>query len=317
MDRAIFELFSWYEIAGDLSHQGEKGSAREDIIAAFIKKFLPMDFDVGRGFIEDANGTISTQTDIIIYDKHQTPRVGFGDEAGKFGIYPFESVYYVIEVKSTSTLNDIRKTNDNFKILRNLKSNDPDNQHRIITAYFAFASDTSNTNELEKYLTACDESKINPPINILCCLKQGYWYFNPILENGIVTHRYWNFCKSDSNGIELASLLSGILRTLNRKDVLSFYVLPNNSFPCSYYWQSSPFEYEYIGKEMELHNRLRIAVESDEIELSLKIVKELHPQKDKLELTLRSIAGFYRSGGNSLLCDYFVNEANRVRDNFD
>jgi hypothetical protein len=308
--QAITEVQAWSQIAGDLSHQGEKGSAREDVLASFIKKFLPLNYDVGRGFVQDANGQMSTQIDIIIYNKFQTPRVGFGDDDGKFGIYPFESVRYAIEVKSTSTLDEIRKTNDNFKKLRNLKSNDPDNPWGIITVYFSFASDVKNVNECDRYIGLTEEAKFMPPIMVICCMNQGYWDFWQHQDEA--PERCWNFGKSDGKGIELAMLLSYILRTLNEKDSLSYYVLPNDSLPYSYIWKAKPFEYEYMGEQLRLYNEVMVELDMDNHARVLELVPLLHPEPDRISLTYRSFAGLLYSEGKELESNRYLEEAKKA-----
>lgn len=46
-------------------HHGEQGAAREEIVRAFLRSYLPKRFEVSSGFVFDAGGRISGQTDII------------------------------------------------------------------------------------------------------------------------------------------------------------------------------------------------------------------------------------------------------------
>jgi len=84
---------------GELIHPGEFGIYREKIIKEFLSPFLPSRLAIGSGFIITAKNNISTQCDIIIYDKEHTPLI----ENGEQRFFPIESVVGVIEVKSKLT----------------------------------------------------------------------------------------------------------------------------------------------------------------------------------------------------------------------
>ncbi len=103
---------------GNLIHPGEFGTYREKIIRDFLTPFLPGHLAVGSGFIITAKNNISTQCDIIIYDKEHTPVI----ENGEQHFFPVESVVGVIEVKSRltkSTLKEALRKLSEIKKLRN------------------------------------------------------------------------------------------------------------------------------------------------------------------------------------------------------
>ena len=81
---------------GTLIHPGEFGMYREKIIREFLAPFLPTRLAIGSGFVITAANNISTQCDIIIYDKEHTPVI----ENGEQRFFPVECVVGVIEVKS-------------------------------------------------------------------------------------------------------------------------------------------------------------------------------------------------------------------------
>jgi hypothetical protein len=83
-----------------LSHPGELGSAREEIVREFLRSLLPKRFEVSTGFAFDCAGRISRQLDIVIFDADVCPR--FGIPGGKF-IFPCEAVIAVGQVKSSLT----------------------------------------------------------------------------------------------------------------------------------------------------------------------------------------------------------------------
>ncbi|QOS39377.1 hypothetical protein DYE49_02460 [Treponema rectale] len=90
---------------GKQIHSGEFGLYRERIVKEFIKPFLPSRLDVGTGFIIASNNKISTQCDLIIYDKFNTPII----ETYEQRFFPVECVVGVIEVKSKLTKQEFKE----------------------------------------------------------------------------------------------------------------------------------------------------------------------------------------------------------------
>jgi hypothetical protein len=90
------EVF-WDVNKGKLIHPGEFGAYRETLAKTWLKTFIPSKFGLGNGFLITSKNRISTQCDIIIYDKDETPTIENLDNQ-KF--YPIETVAGVIEIKS-------------------------------------------------------------------------------------------------------------------------------------------------------------------------------------------------------------------------
>lgn len=86
-----------------ISHPGELGTAREQIIREFLTAHLPKRFDVSTGFVFDCNGLISRQLDIVVFDATICPR--FEIPGGKF-LFPCEAVAAAGQVKSSLTARD-------------------------------------------------------------------------------------------------------------------------------------------------------------------------------------------------------------------
>lgn len=92
-------------MSGDLreqliSHPGELGTEREEIVRSFLRSYLPKRFEVSTGFVFDSKGSLSEQLDIIIADSLVCPR--FETVGGK-RIYPCECVVGVGQVRSSMT----------------------------------------------------------------------------------------------------------------------------------------------------------------------------------------------------------------------
>jgi hypothetical protein len=86
-----------------LNHPGELGKARENILKEFLQHFLPEPFEIGTGFVIDAEGQRSEQIDLIIFDKTLSRGIGL---KGGVKYFPCESVAVVGEVKTTITSKD-------------------------------------------------------------------------------------------------------------------------------------------------------------------------------------------------------------------
>lgn len=88
-----------------LIHPGEFGIYRENICKSFLKFIIPAKLDIDDGFIINSFEGISTQCDIVIYDKGNTPLIR-SMEFQKF--FPVETVIGVGEVKSDLSRSDLK-----------------------------------------------------------------------------------------------------------------------------------------------------------------------------------------------------------------
>ncbi|XRG77040.1 DUF6602 domain-containing protein [Rossellomorea sp. GAMAL-10_SWC] len=75
-------------------HSGEFGVYREQIVRSFLKKLIPTNLEIGTGFIINDKSEVSTQCDVIVFDKVNTP---LQDDVP---FYPIETVVAIGEVKS-------------------------------------------------------------------------------------------------------------------------------------------------------------------------------------------------------------------------
>ncbi len=79
-----------------LPHAGLAGSENEKVLSSLLRDFLPIKFGIETGgIIIDRHGRVSKQCDIVIFDA----------ESPKFfhKVFPIETVYATIEVKTTLT----------------------------------------------------------------------------------------------------------------------------------------------------------------------------------------------------------------------
>jgi hypothetical protein len=99
------QLATQLETASVISHPGEVGRARENLVRDYIRDLVPGGFGSDTGFVIDCRGNVSTQQDIIIYrlDYHPTFSIG------GVRLFTVEGVAAVVEVKSrldTASLQD-------------------------------------------------------------------------------------------------------------------------------------------------------------------------------------------------------------------
>lgn len=82
-----------------VSHPTALGDHSEADWVGVLKDFLPERYTVGPIFAVDADGAMSEQIDVAVYDRQYSP-LWFGSKSG-FDIVPVEAVYAVFEVKPT------------------------------------------------------------------------------------------------------------------------------------------------------------------------------------------------------------------------
>lgn len=106
-----------------LIHPGEFGIYREKIVKDLLKCILPQRLEIGTGFLINKEGKISTQCDIIIYDKNICPNI---ENHGQT-FFPIECVVAIGEIKSDLTTTkfkeSLKKLQKNKKIREAISSN--------------------------------------------------------------------------------------------------------------------------------------------------------------------------------------------------
>ncbi|MCG8551621.1 MAG: hypothetical protein MI799_14570 [Desulfobacterales bacterium] len=103
---------------GKLIHPGEFGNYRETCCKEFLQYFIPRRLDIEEGFIINTSDEVSTECDIIIYDKNNTPLIQ-SKEMQKF--YPVETVAAVGEVKSSLTKTKLKEALDKLSAVKAMR----------------------------------------------------------------------------------------------------------------------------------------------------------------------------------------------------
>jgi hypothetical protein len=103
-----------------LSHAGEFGGTREEIIKSLLSTVVPSSRKIAtRGFILNANNKTSKEQDLIIYSAADTPILTL--ENTKF--FPIETVVCVVQVKSViQSKKELKKILEDLSEVKKLRS---------------------------------------------------------------------------------------------------------------------------------------------------------------------------------------------------
>lgn len=133
----------------------DKGEAREAVVRGFLDRWLPRKYAIGRGQVIDQDGESSGQMDVVIHDDlHSVP---IFRELDSPGIFPVETVFGVLQVKSLLSTTELKSAIGNVtsclglhreprvQYLGNLETK---NDYRPLTAIFGFTGPADPDNIL-------------------------------------------------------------------------------------------------------------------------------------------------------------------------
>lgn len=98
-------------------HKGEQGRNNEQILRNFLVKYLARRYTVSTGKVIASNGQLSSQIDLIVHDRLNTPQISI-DEA--FALVPIESAFAVISVKTSLDKTQLRDAMGGIESVRKL-----------------------------------------------------------------------------------------------------------------------------------------------------------------------------------------------------
>lgn len=210
----IKNLVESSKLGSTINHSGLKGKIKEELLSDFFLIYLSRKWEIGNGKIQDGNGRLSAETDLIIYDGDSLPKSMLSSSVG---VYPVESCRYVFEVKSTINATEIKSTIKKFNVLKNFNSR---GQKRPFRVLFAYSSDLKAENEIERIKKYDSDFHTNPAIDILLVIDKGYWshakrnyLFQESKQKATTSFYYESISKQ--NNFEIAMLLSAMLNTLS------------------------------------------------------------------------------------------------------
>lgn len=104
LDEAANKLALSSREAATFEQHGIKGDERAAALASFLREHLPGAFDVKKGEAIDFSDARTGQLDLVIFDRNGSAPILVGKENV---LLPCESVYVVVEVKTTLTQDEL------------------------------------------------------------------------------------------------------------------------------------------------------------------------------------------------------------------
>lgn len=101
----------------EVAHAGGRGALREDAFCQFLGEYLPTRYAVGRGEVVTPENRHSGQLDIVIYDPSHCPALV---TSTSHAVYPIESVYGAISLKSRLTSDELKDAYQNIASLKGI-----------------------------------------------------------------------------------------------------------------------------------------------------------------------------------------------------
>lgn len=122
-----------YEKSKDIKHPRDLGDAREEILRKFLisSGYLPKRYEVSQrsARVASTTGNLSNEIDILLYDPLDS--VSLMQREGVFEVFPVESVYGVIQVKSRLNKKEIKEGLENLASFKRL-----DRKHAAQSGFF-------------------------------------------------------------------------------------------------------------------------------------------------------------------------------------
>ena len=167
-------------IRGAVDHGGILGDETELAWLDFLARVLPNRYRVANGFVVDADGWRSDQTDVIVFDRQYSPPLFM---AGNVQYIPAEAVYAVFEVKQRIDNRNLRLACDKAASVRLLRRTsavipsadgtlDPKPPHRIISGILALSNSYSG-NFVEALGGMMAQVHEDRQLDMGCALKDG------------------------------------------------------------------------------------------------------------------------------------------------
>jgi hypothetical protein len=104
--------------AGFFGHRATTGTARGNVLQEPLRELLPERYGVTGGIVRSSDGSRSTQWDVLIYDRLETPRLYKRDAAA---VLPIEGILAAISVKSTADKESVKDACGAARVLRDME----------------------------------------------------------------------------------------------------------------------------------------------------------------------------------------------------
>jgi hypothetical protein len=175
------DMLQQYEKSKDIRHPRDVGNTREAILSGFLETsgYLPAQYAVSNTSVRVAStqGFLSREIDILLFDRSSSIVLMKREE--EYLVYPAESAYGAIQVKSRLTKPELAKAFENiasYKRLRKVGTLRPKNQ-RGFGIIFAYDTDMElpKLRDEIKRLAALRSKELLP--NLIVVLGKMLYYF--------------------------------------------------------------------------------------------------------------------------------------------
>lgn len=219
-----------------VTHAGLRGQLREILVRDLFRPLLPADLGIGHGQIAATDGRLSTEQDVVLYDRRILPPLTYEQV---HGVFPVEAVLATIEIKSCVTASNLKDASaaavalHDFPYLPGIKDlatgkHQPHRIEKLIPCLFAMSSDLPGTGktELQRYLEVAPDSPAG--LRALCVVERGYWFR---------TDTGWYPLQQQYPLSEVVGFLAGLsyaferIRTSRQRPDLAHYLFPPGSLP--------------------------------------------------------------------------------------
>lgn len=172
------------------AHWLSDGELKESVLRTILRRYLPSNIGVGRGFVVNLEET-STQIDVLLYDK--TKPILFQD--GDFVIITKDSVRGAIEVKTKFWQpNKLREAINKISNIAEFVNPTSTYGKKHFFGLFSYEATSFNTDNVLDILQDCVEGRHQRVIHCVSCGKHyfvRYWPFPPDSPN-IQNHNMWH-----------------------------------------------------------------------------------------------------------------------------
>lgn len=151
-----------------VAHEGERGRENEAVLARILDGFVPLRYGIGSGLLVDTEDHYSRQTDIVLFDQSDEPRL-FAQTTQL--LFPIESVLASIEIKTTLRGGDIEDCFAKAKDMRELVTarRHPNGASHPLFVVLAYRAGQEPATIMRKLLAADPEQRPD----LLCVVEQG------------------------------------------------------------------------------------------------------------------------------------------------
>lgn len=160
------------------NHWLTDGEWKESVLRAFLRRHLPRNIEIGRGFVITESG-LSTQIDVLIYDS--TKPILFQD--GTLVVVTADAVLGVLEVKtaldSTGYRKAVKKLSDNIRLIQGRS------EPKRVYGLFSFEFEDETARKIANRLRTLKEAgnaRSWEVINLVCLGNSTFirfWEFDP------------------------------------------------------------------------------------------------------------------------------------------